>query len=161
MVSFSCCTGVPTEGAGVMRLRTAQDPATKRIQIESGGAREMGLAVVGGKHKSIRTKSDLSLWDRSRVSLMAQTVAHSLLLRVQLQRKLTPYNFSLSLQFLPGKGSYSFSPFRFTVFSLINLGKVGFYHQKYQFVYFREQCGFIGLLVLSLAFVERKQSCVP
>lgn len=49
-----------------MRLRTAQDPATKRIQIESGGAREMGLAVVGGKHKSIRTKSDLSLWDLRR-----------------------------------------------------------------------------------------------
>lgn len=55
-----------------------------------------------------------------------------------------------------GEGNYySFSPLIFTVFSR-SLTLTKYILPLEISVYFREQNGFIGLIVLSLAFVERK-----
>lgn len=64
-------------------------------------------------------------------------------------------NFSTKFAVPTGEGSCSFSPLRFTLLALINSGKVDLTIRS--ILYFREQSGFIELLVLSLAFVKEKK----
>lgn len=64
-------------------------------------------------------------------------------------------NFSTKFAVPTGEGScFFFSPLRFTLLTLINSGKVDLTIRS--ILYFREQSGFIELLVLSLAFVKEK-----